>query len=348
MPIFSSEYLRRSAASIFAAAGAPAERAELVAALLVESNEVGHDSHGIIRVPQYLGTIERGEIDPFAEIDIESETDASAVLNGNWGFGQVVMSRAAALGVEKAARCGLAALTVRNANHIGRLGSYVEQIARENMIGLLFANMHGGGVCVVPWGGREARLGTNPLAAGLPRPGGEPIVLDMTTSVVAEGKVRLQRNRGEDVPEGWIVDAEGRPSTDPAALYGPPRGGMLPFGGAVGYKGYGLSLVVEILGGALSAAGCAGTGSRNGNGVLLLVVDIERFVPMDAYGEEVDQFVSFLKSSPLAPGFSEILVPGEIESRTRQQRREGIEVDAQTWGQIVECGQRFGVELKAA
>lgn len=345
MPTFSSTYLHQCASAIFVAAGAPPERAERVAALLVEANEVGHDSHGIIRVPQYISTIERGEIDPFAEVTVEFETDASAVLDGHWGFGQVVMSQAASMGVEKAKGCGVAALTVRNANHIGRLGSYVEEVAREGMVALLFANMHGGGVCVVPWGGREGRLGTNPIAAGLPRPGSDPIVLDMTTSVVAEGKVRVQHNRGETVPEGWIVDAEGNPSTDPMALYGPPRGGILPFGGSVGHKGYGLSVVVEILGGALSAAGCAGTGTRNGNGVLLLVVDVKRFVPMDDYAREVEQLVEFLKSSPLAPGFNEILVPGEIESRQRQERRAGIEVDEKTWAQIVECGKGTGIDI---
>ncbi len=347
MPTFSSEYLRRCAAAIFTAAGAPSARADQVSELLVASNLVGHDSHGIIRVPQYVATIERGDIDPHAEIAIESETDASAVLDANWGFGQVAMSQAAAMAVEKASRCGVAALTVRNANHIGRLGSYVEDIARQGMVALLFANMHGGGACVVPWGGRESRLGTNPLAAGLPRPDGDPIVLDMTTSVVAEGKVRVQRNRDEPVPEGWIIDAQGQPSTDPAAFYGPPRGGILPFGGAVGHKGYGLGVIVEILGGALSAAGCAGTGSRNGNGVLLLVVDIERFVPMDDYLSEVGQLVEFIKSSPLAPGFSEILVPGEIESRQRALRIDGIDVDEQTWSEIVECARRLGAPLPA-
>ncbi len=347
MPTFQSGYLQRCAAAIFRAAGAPQDRAERVADLLVAANLVGHDSHGIIRVPQYVGTIERGDIDPHAEIQIELETEASAVLDGCWGFGQVVMSQAASMAVEKANRCGVAALTVRNANHIGRLGSYVEDIAQEGMVALLFANMHGGGACVVPWGGREGRLGTNPLAAGLPRPGADPIVLDMTTSVVAEGKVRVQRNRGESVPEGWIIDADGLPTTDPAAFYGPPRGGILPFGGAAGHKGYGLSVIVEILGGALSAAGCAGTGTRNGNGVLLLVIDIARFVPMDAYMKEVGQLVDFIKSSPLAPGFDEILVPGEIESRQRAKRVDGIEIDDKTWQEIVECSERLGAELPA-
>ena len=347
MPIFKSTYLEECAAAIFSAAGAPLDKSQRVAELLVESNLVGHDSHGIIRVAQYVATIERGEIDPHAEITVESETDASAVLDGHWGFGQVVMSQAASMAVEKAARCGVAALTVRNANHIGRLGSYVEHIANRGMVGLLFANMHGSAACVVPWGGREGRLGTNPLAAGLPRPNADPIVLDMTTSVVAEGKIRVQRNCGASVPEGWIIDADGESTTDPAAFYGPPRGGLLPFGGAAGHKGYGLSVLVEILGGALSGAGCAGSGSRNGNGVLLLVVDIERFVPMESYMSEVGQLVEFVKSSPLSPGHTEIWVPGEIESRERAVRSEGFEVDEQTWAEVVACADRLGAEMPA-
>jgi uncharacterized oxidoreductase len=232
---------------------------------------------------------------------------------------------------------------VRHANHIGRLGRYVEQVARQEMIGALFVNMHGGGVIVVPWGGRQARLGTNPLAVGVPTAGGQPLVLDMTTSVVAEGKVRVLRNRGEGVPEGWVVDAEGRPTEDPAAFYGPPRGSLLPFGGAAGHKGYGLNLVVELLGGALSGAGCAGQSRRNGNGALLLVLDISHFVPLEDFYQEMEEFAAFVKSSPRAAGFDEILLPGEMEARQRRRReREGIFVEEETWQQIVACGRRFG------
>ena len=197
------------------------KKARRVAELLVESNLVGHDSHGIIRVSQYVATIERGEIDPHAEVAIESETEASAVLDGHWGFGQVVMSPAASMAVEKAARCGVAALTVRNANHIGRLGSYVEDIARRGMVGLLFANMHGSAACVVPWGGREGRLGTNPLAAGLPRPNADPIVLDMTTSVVAEEDTRSAQPRC--VGAGGVDHRRrGRIDDRPGSLLRPP------------------------------------------------------------------------------------------------------------------------------
>jgi len=343
MPVFAPEKLVGIGSEILVAAGVSVDEARVVAGQLVESNLDGHDSHGIIRLPQYIGTIERGEINPGAEIEVGQETPVTAVVDGNWGFGQVVMNRAVELGMERAGGLGIAALTVRHANHIGRLGSYVERIARGGMIGLMFVNMHGGGVIVVPWGGREARLGTNPLAVGVPTAGGEPLVLDMTTSVVAEGKVRVMRNRGEKVPPGWVVDREGNPTEDPAAFYGPPRGGILPFGGVAGHKGYGLNLVVELLGGALSGAGCAGKSRRNGNGVLLMVLNVAHFAPLEEFYRQVDDFVDFVKSSPTAPGFDEILMPGEIEARQRQRReREGVFVEEETWQQILDCGRRFG------
>ena len=214
MPVFSIEHLRQVGAAIFAAAGAPPAAADVVAKLLADANAVGHDSHGVIRIPQYITTIEKGEIVPHAEVEVVRQTAAAAVLDGHWGFGQVVMNQAVEMGLERAGNCGVAAITVKNANHIGRLGSYVEHIAEANMIGLLCANSHGAGAGVAPWGGIAGRLGTNPLAGGWPDGEGGALVLDITTSVVAEGKVRVKRNRGEPVPEGWIIDAAGQPSTE--------------------------------------------------------------------------------------------------------------------------------------
>ena len=171
------------------------------------------------------------------------------------------------------------------------------------MIGLLCANSHGGGASVAPWGGIAGRLGTNPLAGGWPDGEGGALVLDITTSVVAEGKVRVKRNRGEPVPEGWIIDAAGRPSTDPADFYDEPRGSLLPFGGVMGHKGYGLGVVVELLGGALSGAGCArGRKARIGNGCFLLVIDIGRFQPLAEYAAQVRAFAAYLRASPKAAG----------------------------------------------
>ena len=214
------------------------------------------------------------------------------------------------------------------------------------MIGLLCANSHGGGASVAPWGGIAGRLGTNPLAGGWPDGEGGALVLDITTSVVAEGKVRVKRNRGEPVPEGWIIDAAGRPSTDPADFYDEPRGSLLPFGGVMGYKGYGLGVVVELLGGALSGAGCArGRKVRIGNGCFLLVIDIGRFQPLAEYAAQVRAFAAYLRASPKAAGVEAILLPGELEKRERQRRQAGVAVEEETWRQIIDCARRVGAAL---
>jgi len=200
----------------------------------------------------------------------------------------------------------------------------------------------------VPWGGLEPRLGTNPVAAGLPRPPEGALVLDMTTSAVAEGKVRVLRNRGEQTPEGWILDGRGQPTTDPAAFYDPDhRGSLLPFGGRAGHKGYGLNVVVDLLAGALSGAGTTGgRGGRPGNAIFLLVVDVAQFVPLEDFAAAVDEFEAFVKSSAPAPGYEEILMPGEVEVRHAERRgATGICVEDETWAQVLECAARVGARL---
>ena len=347
MPVFTADMLRTVGRKIFSAAGATEEDAGVVAEALVEANLVGHDSHGIIRIPQYLAAVEAGDILPGAVLMVERETPVAATLNGNWGFGQVVCQNAVNIALEKATNSGVAALTVRQASHIGRLGAYVEALAKHNMIGLMVANMHGQGASVVPWGGREPRLGTNPLAAGVPTGEGKTLVLDMTTSVVAEGKVRVQRNRGEETPSGWIVDADGQPTNDPNALYGPPRGGILPFGGEVGHKGFGLGVIVDLLAGALTGAGCTGNPQGHpGNGVFLMVINVELFQPLEMFFRETGNFIEFVKSAALAPGYEVILMPGEIEAAHRSKRsKEGIFIEAETWEQIIKCGASLGCTI---
>ena len=347
MPVFSPSSLTETTASIFAAAGMRADEARVVAELLVEANLVGHDSHGVIRIPQYLGQVEAGDIAPDAVVEIVREAPTLAVLDAHWGFGQVAMSRGVDLGLEKARATGMAAISVRRANHIGRLGSYVERVAEAGAVALLFVN--GAPVCrMAPWGGREARHGTNPIAMAFPSPNGPPLVLDMTTSAVAEGKVRVQRNRGAPVPDGWLLDADGQPTNDPNALYADPPGTILPLGGSLGHKGYGLNVAVELLAGALAGAGCIGQDRQFRNGALLLVLDVEQLVGLDAYGAEADAYCAFVKSAATAPGVDAILLPGEIERAVQQQRRaEGVFVEEETWAQIAASAQAVGVELAA-
>lgn len=344
MPVFTPHQLTAIATQLFTATGAGPNESQQVAFLLVEANRTGHDSHGVIRVPQYLAEIERGLLDPKARPRVEAETLVSAVVEGNRCFGQVAASHMAAVGLAKARQYGVGGVTLKGANHIGRLGSYVEDLARQGAIGLLFVNTHGGSGIVAPWGGCEARLGTNPIAIGIPRAEADPLVLDMTTSMVAEGKVRVLRNRGEQAPEGWLLDAEGVPTRDPQTLYQSPRGSILPFGG---HKGYGLGVVVDLLAGALSGDGCTGNlEAPFGNGAFLMVLDVAQFLPLEEFCQEVEDLAAFVKSSSLMADYREILMPGEVEVRQRARRdAEGLFVEEETWAQICGWAQKLGVRL---
>jgi uncharacterized oxidoreductase len=307
---------------------------------------MGHDSHGIVRVGPYLEYLRAGKVFAGKNIRIVREADASAVVDGGWGFGQTVCHQAMSLAMEKAKARSVGVVELFNSSHIGRLGEYVESAAEAHMIALILCNNHGGGESLSPFGGVEARMSPNPLAVGIPSGGRDPIVVDMTTSVVAEGKIRVKRNRGETLPEGWALDASGEPTTDPNRFYGPPRGAILPFGGSVGHKGYALAIVVDILAGALGGGGTSrGSDRTGGNGLFIMAIDIAAFTGPDRFDEEVENFVEYLKSSRLMPGFEEILVPGEVEQRARRQReKDGIEVDEETWKQLCAAGRSVGVE----
>lgn len=349
MPTFTKNELIDHATIVLKAAGTPESKAQLVAGYLAEANCAGHDSHGVIRLPQYLEGVEKEEIIPDADVAIIRENPIMAILAGNWGFGQVTTSHATELGIKKARKSGMAAIAVRQANHIGRLGSYVDQIAREGMVGMMFVNAVGvPQFRMAPWGGTEPRLVTDPLAFGIPHSSGVPVVVDMTTTVVAEGKVRVARNRGVETPDGWLLNSKGQPTNDPNELYTEPPGSILPLGGAAaGHKGYALNVALELLAGVISGSGYTGKDMRLRNGVLLLVLDIEQFISLDEFYKESDEFVAHVKSSPPAEGFDEILLPGEIEARITQKRdQEGIDIEEETWRQIVEWGKKLGVSLQ--
>lgn len=349
MPVFDVSKLTDDCASIFQGAGLDTEEAKLVAHSLVVANLMGHDSHGVIRVVQYIKALQNGQVKAGQKIQKVKEADASAVVDGGWGFGQTICHQAMDLAIEKARQRSVAAVEVFNCSHIGRLGEYVEKAAAEDMLGIVMCNNHGGGLLQPPFGGKESRMSPNPIAVGIPTGQAFPIVVDLTTSVVAEGKIRVKRNLGEQLPEGWVIDADGNPTTDPNKFYGPPRGTILPFGGISAHKGYALSVVVDVLSGALGGAGCSREGGASGgNGVFVMVFDIGAFTGREEFREEMDTFIGFLKSSPLMPGFEEILMPGEMEARMRTQKeKDGVPVDAETWRQICETGQSVGVVLEA-
>ena len=347
MPNFTEQQLNQIAADIFEAAGVPRDEAEIISELLVDANLAGHDSHGVLRIPQYIGLMESGQIQPGVPMEIERESASHALINGNWGFGHVIAKKAMSLAVQKAKSSTISAVSIYNCNHIGRLGSYPVMAADEGLLGMVMANAGGTALYVAPFGGTDGRLATNPISIAAPTRDDYPILLDITSSVVAQGKIRVALNRGDSVPLGWLINSKGEPTTDPHDLNGPPPGALLALGGIAAHKGFALALMIDVLGGALSGAGCSGSGNtRLQNGVLMIAMDIAKFTPLDDFYTHVDELVAHVKSSPLAPGFDEILVPGEIEARREQQRaEEGIPLDDETWRQLQETAAALGISV---
>jgi uncharacterized oxidoreductase len=346
MPTFAADVLTDFVTRLFLAAGVPEADAAVVAVSLVGSNLRGHDSHGVMRVPQYIDFLEKGIYKPGAELKIEHETEAVIVADGQWGLGQVQAHRLIDRIIPKARAVGLAAGAVRDCGHIGRLGEYAEKAAESGLILLATVNNCGAGQHVAPPGGLEPRLGTNPLCAAVPTDG-EPVVLDFGTSVVAEGKVRVYHINKRPVPEGWLLDAQGRPTTDPSVLYEPPLGSILPMGGAQAYKGFGLSLVLDMLAGGLTGgrSSHADAPPARGNNVVFLALDPARFAGREAQVRESSQLAAYVRATPCAPGVDAILLPGDPERRTLQRRQaEGIPLEDAHWAKLVEVANRLGVE----
>jgi uncharacterized oxidoreductase len=252
---------------IFLAAGASDGEARCVAEDLVTSNLVGHDSHGIIRIPDYIRRVEDGTLVLGARISVVRETGMMTLLDGGWGFGQVIARRAMEIAIDGCRRAGIGVAAVRNSSHLGRAGLYPAMAAEQGMIGMLFVNAQGASQLVAPWGGIDRRLSANPIAFAIPRSDdNDPMVVDISTCAIAEGKLRVRRDRGEAAPPGCIVDANGKATSQPADFYGPPSGALLPLGG---HKGFGLALVTDVLAGALTGAGCCTSDARRfGNGFL--------------------------------------------------------------------------------
>jgi uncharacterized oxidoreductase len=340
MPIIKHTELSAFIDRVFQAAGAPADIAQFVATSLVASDLAGHESHGVVRVMQYLDTIQAGGLDPRAEPVIVRETPTTALIDGCWGFGQVTARFAMNSAIDKAQAQGVAATGVLNCNHIGRVGEWTRMATDHNMIGLGFCNGGRPGGIVAPYGGAGRLLGTNPIAAAFPVAGRPPVIPDFATSIAAEGKVRVAANRGKPLPAGWILGPDGQPSTDPADLYA--GGVLLP---AAGHKGYGLSLMVDLLGGVLTGRGCCALpGFQTGNGVLFIVLSIEAFRPLDGFLADAATLCDEAKSVPPAANFDEVMLPGEPEQRkTAQRLADGIAVDETTWGQLLAAAQARGV-----
>jgi len=342
MPVLAAGQLKNIGIEIFKALGATEEEAKIVSEFLVKANLAGHDSHGVIRIIQYADQIKKGKIIPGTSIEVVRETPSSALLNGNWGFGQVIGFKAMKMAIEKAKNNTASVVCVYNCNHIGRLADYTMMAAENRMIGMALANAN---KIVAPYGGMERMLGTGPLSYAFPTDKEIPFVLDIATSVCAEGKIRVWLHKGEKLPYEWIIDKNGKPSNNPSDLY--EGGAILPFGGEVGYKGFGLGLVIDVLGGILARSGPAYRDDKRGNGVFMEAINIESFIPLDQFKREMDELIRAVKRSKPMPGFKEIMIPGEPEYKTEEKKlKEGIYVPEKTWGEITEIAKMLRVDIE--
>jgi len=329
--------------ALLVAAGSPPDEAEIVMNHSVDANLAGHDSHGIIQIPTYVDRIQVGHIVPGAPWNIVQESATTTVIDGHWGFGYTVTERAMQLTIDKATRSNVAATTVSRQGHIGRLGSYTLMAAKADMIGLITADSGRSTKQVVPFGGREARIGTNPLSIAVPSDLEGPLFVDMATSAVAAGKISVAVARGEPIPIGWIVDRDGKPTTDPNQLR--QGGALLPLGGSEGYKGSGLAVIVEILCGLLTGLGFGmdPTGRHN-DGCFMAVFNVAAFRPLAEFKREVAEFARYLNATPPSEGSQGVLYPGEIEYMREQDRRaNGIDVEDATWNKLRALAEGYGL-----
>ncbi len=342
MPLIATRKLTPFVAAIFRAYDVPSAIARTVAESLVLANLKGHDSHSVQRVVQYLDWMQRGWINPRGKLRVVRDKPSLLLVEGGFQFGQVIGRQATAMAIRKAKRAGVCVLTIRRSAHLGRMGEFAEMAAAAGLVYFSFTNTHGGGLCVAPYGGRERRLSANPLAAGAPMPGGTPIIMDMATAAIADGKVSVAKAKGERLPPGCVVDARGKMTTDPNDYYGDPPGALLPFGG---HKGFALSVFADIFAGALSGAGCSKIGvDRVANAMLALVLDPRVLAGRRFYDREVKAFARHVKSCPRRNGVEEILLPGAPEEREfARRKREGIPIPESTWIALVQAAREKGV-----
>jgi LDH2 family malate/lactate/ureidoglycolate dehydrogenase len=342
MPTFSPAALERATAAIFRAAGAPPEFAAQVADVLVDNHLAGHDSHGILRIPEYLRSIASGEIVPSARPQILSETPTTALVTGNWALGQVTGLYAVDLAIAKAKRERVAVVSVVQAAHTGRLAAFTDRAAKQDVVMFMWIGTVDGAM-TVPYGGAAAVLGTNPVAVSLPNPDGAPVTLDIATSAIAAGKVKVAKARHAQLPPDCIVDREGRPTTDPQAFF--DGGALLPFGG---HKGYAIAVIAELLSGPLIGAEAYPAVTQR-SGIFILALDAAAFRPAPDYRRALAETLGRIKGVPPAPGFDEVLVPGEPEARMRALReRDGIPVPDDTWTAVCAAGATVGVDVAHA
>ena len=341
---FRADPLSAAVRAIVAAAGSHDGEAAQVAANLVEANLRGHDSHGVGMVPRYVDAVLEGGLAVNAHVEIRQDSGALLTLDGRQGYGQVIGQEAMGLGAARAKEHGVCVVGLAHSHHLGRIGQWAEQCVDHGLVSIHFVNVLSRPI-VAPFGGRDARLGTNPFCVGIPRPGGEPILLDFATSKIAQGKTRVAYNKGVAIEPGTLIDDHGEPTTNPRYTVVEPIGALLPFGE---HKGAGLALICELLGGAL-AGGATGRAVSDGrrrvlNSMFSILVDPNRLGTAANLAAEMEGFVAYATASPPQPGVGRVRTPGEPERETKARRLvDGIAVDSVTWGEIVGAGAKVGL-----
>jgi hydroxycarboxylate dehydrogenase B len=342
-------------ADVFAHSESSSEEARRIATYLTTANLTGHDSHGVIRVPVYIRWKKMGSVVPDQQAEVLVDTPSLAVVDGKFGYGQTVAPQAVRIGIAKCKASGLAAVALRNAGHIGRVGDWAEMAAAEGLVSVHFVNA-AGSLLVAPYGGVEKRLSTAPYCVGVPRQGQDPIVLDFATSIVAEGKVLVASRGGKKLPKGALIDSDGTLSEDPAVLYGPhakdgPRdhtkgtGAIRAFGE---HKGSGLAFMCELLGGALTGTGATAPNRRFANGMLAFYIDPKVLDTSNFFDGEIARYADFIRATKPVAGVDCVLIPGDPERKMRAERsKNGVPLPDDTWAAIVATAREVGVSERS-
>jgi len=330
---------------ILVALGVPADDARLVADSLVTADLWGHPSHGMLRLDWYAARIRSGVMNPVTATETVMDGGAVLVLDGRDGVGQIVADRACRLAAERAKEHGVGVVAVRNSNHFGTAAYWTRRIAAAGCIGILTTN---GSPAMAPWGGMAKTVGANPWSIATPGGSHGPLVLDIANTGVARGKIYAALQRGEDIPSGWAIDAQGLPTTDPTAAI---DGILLPM---AGHKGYGISFMMDVLSGVLTGSSYA-TGivgpyvpdQRSGCGHLVMALRIDALIDPADFDRRIDDLITTTKAVPLAPGVTEVFYPGEIENRAETTgRASGVLLPEKTIAELRAIGDTLGVTLK--
>jgi len=342
MAIYKKDSLIKAVEAIVLAGGSNAREAKIVAENLVTANLTGHDSHGVGMIPRYIESLLEGGLVVNQHPKIVFDGGAMLSVDGQQGYGQVIGLEAMEIGIARAKQHGMCVMGLGRSHHLCRIGQWAEQAVAAGLISLHFTNVISRSI-VAPFGGADARFGTNPMTVGIPIPNEPPFILDMATSAVAQGKIRVAHNKREKVSPDWLIDNEGKPTPDPKFGVIEPFGALRTFGL---HKGYGLAVVCELLGGALTGGGTWHSDDRSKkrvwNGMLTILIDPKRMGTADVFGTETTAFLESLRKSPVAPGVDKVRIAGEPERETRAKReRDGISVDENTWNDILTAGAKL-------